>query len=142
MIFTSSRENGYFNAYSYHSGVMNGHLMGWEGNSTLDFETFIESTVTMNRNTSTPKVAMRLRKTQKKFEYIDTEEVKMEVLKAIYPVGQCFKVVYPKMTEYSSISGISISSTEPYEIDGKDLMVHLRDKNSGSKKFPIQSHSN
>ena len=128
-----SRQNGYMNSFAYHEGVnMDWKLVGWKGNSTLDYETFIEDTVTMkSENTSFPKVSLRFKKAR---EFIQ-KEVRTEILKPVYPVGRCLKVVYPNDSENSSISGILIEKINENENDNHtSLIVLLRDQKSGLMK--------
>ena len=127
------RDNGYTDSFWYHVGAMEGdNFNGWTGNLTLDFETFIDSTTTMKRNFSAPKVTLKFKRN---WEYIYTD-VKTEFLKPMYPVGQCLKVIYPDESENLSLSGIIIETakTKTNEEDAdadNSLIIHLRDKNAG-----------
>ena len=125
------RLNGYTDSFWYHIGaVEGGSFIGWKGNLNLDYETFIESTLTWKKNFSIPKVVLKFKRDWE-FTYMD---VKTEVLEPMYPVGRCLQVIYPDESEKLSLSGIIIETdkTNTNEDDAENsLIVHLRDKKSG-----------
>ena len=126
-----SRQNGYIHSFAYHAGVLDEQFVGWKGNSTLDYETFIEDTVTMKKeNTLIPKASLRFKKDGK---FIN-KEVRTEILKPLYPVGRCLKVVYPNESETTSLSGIIVEINRNENDNNSSLIVLLRDQNSGFKK--------
>ena len=105
---------------------MNGKFIGWVRNDSSDPETILENIVTLKKNNSVPKVRLKL-KSKKKIVFKTAE---LRFTRVRYPLGRCFKVLYPEASVNTTLNGI-ILSWNAEEDTNATYVVHLMGRNSG-----------
>ena len=97
------------------------------GNDSSDPETILENIVTLKKNNPVPKVMLKLKSKEK----IVFKTVELRFTRVRYPLGRCFKVLYPKASANTTLNGI-ILSWNVEEDTNSTYAVHLMGSNSGT----------
>ena len=122
-------QNGYSDSYFYSLGIdMNFNFIGWNGNSTLDVETIIESIITLKKDIIFPEVTIKLRN-HKEILYRNAEIEHV----FIWSLGRCLQVVYPEESKNAILSGLQLTINKSDVYIRKNFVVHFMDRNSGTK---------
>lgn len=122
---------GYTDSFWYSLGKdMKAKFIGWVGNNSSDPETILEDIVTMKKNNPVPKVRLKLKNEEKVF----FRSAALNFTRVRYPLGRCFKVVYPEASVNATLNGIILSWPIGKEKNTNIFyVVHLMGKNSGFK---------
>ena len=107
---------------------MNFNFIGWNGNSTLDVETIMESIITLKKDIIFPEVTIKLRN-HKEILYRNAEIEHV----FIWSLGRCLQVVYPEESKNAIFSGLQLTINKSDVYIRKNFVVHFMDRNSGTK---------